>query len=40
MDTEEVSKEDNMYLKMQLALKYVKGQIAEKEKYLQRYQTK
>jgi hypothetical protein len=40
MDTEEVSKEDNMYLKMQLALKYVKGQIAEREKYLQRYQTK
>jgi cell division protein FtsB len=40
MDAEEVSKEDNMYIKMQLSLKYVKGQIAEREKYLQHYQPK
>jgi hypothetical protein len=40
MDTEGVSKEDNMYIKMQLSLKYLKGQIAEREKYLQHYQSK
>jgi hypothetical protein len=40
MDAEDVSKEENMYIKMQLALKYVKGQIAEREKYLQHYQAK
>jgi len=40
MDAEGISKEDNMYVKMQLSLKYVKGQIAGREKYLQRYQSK
>jgi peptidoglycan hydrolase CwlO-like protein len=40
MDAEGISKEDNMYVKMQLSLKYTKGQIASREKYLQRYQSK
>jgi hypothetical protein len=40
MDADGISKEDNMYVKMQLSLKYIKGQIAGREKYLQRYQSK
>ncbi len=40
MDAEGISKEDNMYIKMQLSLKHIKGQIASREKYLQRYQSK
>jgi uncharacterized protein HemX len=40
MDAEGISKEDNMYVKMQLSLKYVKGQIASREKHLQLYQSK
>lgn len=40
MDANGISKEDNMYVKMQLSLKYIKGQIAGREKYLQRYQSK
>jgi hypothetical protein len=40
MDAEGIAKEDNMYVKMQLSLKYVKGQIAGREKYLQHYQSK
>jgi hypothetical protein len=40
MDADGISKEDNMYVKMQLSLKNIKGQIASREKYLQRYQSK
>ena len=38
MDAEAISKDDNSYIKLQFALKSVKGQIAEREKYLQHYQ--
>lgn len=40
MEAEGISREDNMYVKMQLSLKYVKGQTASREKHLQLYQSK